>query len=214
MEVGTKRAVPSAMRGVLVGAESGELSKQLAQELEHVVNPACIWSAATPARLRQMVAREKPEVIILDDRILNGAPLAESLGEFVASAAVILIAPYGRQPEVARLVATGQVEFVPRANESASLVTSLMERRLRWAEDLKSAGSTRGDALRDIGEIFRHEINNPLTGILGNAEMLLAHSDRFPAAATQRIRTVVELAVRLRETVRRVSNTLETEPHL
>ncbi len=26
---------------------------------------------------------------------------------------------------------------------------------------------------RDFGEVLRHELNNPLTGILGNAEMLL-----------------------------------------
>ena len=54
-------------------------------------------------------------------------------------------------------------------------------------------------------------MNNPLTGILGDAELLLAHSERFPANETQRIRTVVDLAVRLRGTVGRVSNAWETE---
>jgi signal transduction histidine kinase len=61
----------------------------------------------------------------------------------------------------------------------------------------------------DVAEIFRHEINNPLTGILGNAELLLAHRDRMHATDTQRLETIVSLAVRLRETVRRVSNSWE-----
>ena len=61
----------------------------------------------------------------------------------------------------------------------------------------------------DIGAIFRHEINNPLTGILGNAELLLAHRDRLTAVDTQRLQTVVDLAVRLRETIRRLSNAWE-----
>jgi len=39
----------------------------------------------------------------------------------------------------------------------------MIERRLRRAE--------RSPA--DAGKIFRHEINNPLTGILGNAEWVL-----------------------------------------
>jgi len=85
---------------------------------------------------------------------------------------------------------------------------------LRWAENSRAPVATRPRSLReDIGEIFLQEINNPLTGMLGNAELLLAHSDRLPAAETQRIRTVVELALRLRETVRRVSNALETQLH-
>ena len=66
---------------------------------------------------------------------------------------------------------------------------------------------------REIGEIFRHEINNPLTGILGNSELLLAHREHLTAADTQRLETVVDLAVRLRETIRRLSAALESPDH-
>ena len=63
----------------------------------------------------------------------------------------------------------------------------------------------------DFAAILRHEINNPLTGILGNAELLLVHHrDKLPAGALQRIETVIDLAVRLRESTRRLSNAVET----
>jgi signal transduction histidine kinase len=58
----------------------------------------------------------------------------------------------------------------------------------------------------DFGEVLRHEVNNPLTGILGNTELLLARRDRLPPAAVERLETIAGLAVRLRETVRRLSN--------
>ena len=61
----------------------------------------------------------------------------------------------------------------------------------------------------DFGEILRHEVNNPLTGILGNTELLLARRDRLPPSAVERLETIAELAVRLRETVRRLSNAWE-----
>jgi signal transduction histidine kinase len=61
----------------------------------------------------------------------------------------------------------------------------------------------------ETAEIFRHEINNPLTGILGNAELVLSHRSRLPPADAQRLQTVVDLAVRLRETTRRLSNALD-----
>jgi signal transduction histidine kinase len=49
-------------------------------------------------------------------------------------------------------------------------------------------------------------VNNPLTGILGNTELLLARRDGLPPAAVERLETIAGLAVRLRETVRRLSN--------
>lgn len=62
----------------------------------------------------------------------------------------------------------------------------------------------------DFCEVRRHELNNPLTGILGNAGFLRSEirckSDgRLPQGAPQRLETIAALAVRLRESVRRLS---------
>ena len=72
---------------------------------------------------------------------------------------------------------------------------------------------------RDFGEILRHELNNPLTGILGNAELLLVELKRknvnLPPQAQARLETIAALAVRMRETVRRLSEEWEARaPHL
>jgi signal transduction histidine kinase len=74
------------------------------------------------------------------------------------------------------------------------------------------------EGLREnFGEVFRHELNNPLTGILGNAELLLAeiHRNRdgqLPAGGLQRLETIAALAVRLRETIRRLSQEWDVQP--
>jgi signal transduction histidine kinase len=66
----------------------------------------------------------------------------------------------------------------------------------------------------NFGAILRHELNNPLTGILGNAELLLAELRRknveLPARAQMRLETIAALAVRMRETVRRLSEEWES----
>ena len=63
--------------------------------------------------------------------------------------------------------------------------------------------------------MLRHELNNPLTGILGNAELLLMAVKRkkleLPEPVEQRLATIATLAVRMRETVRRLSE--EWEEH-
>jgi signal transduction histidine kinase len=68
---------------------------------------------------------------------------------------------------------------------------------------------------RDFGEVLRHELNNPLTGILGNAELLLVELHRnnveLPPQARSRIETIAMLAVRMRETVRWLSEQWEAQ---
>jgi len=66
----------------------------------------------------------------------------------------------------------------------------------------------------NFGEILRHELNNPLTGILGNAELLLAEIRRHNAGqlsdtGIKRLETVAAL-VRMRETVRRLSQAYDS----
>lgn len=203
MQGATKKAKAPADCSVLV-AIPGAAAQRLAQLIERFAGQDSVFAASTFIHLREAIHRHSPRVILLDDRIVQTDLLAETIAEFSAKAATILVAPYDRQAEVARLIADGSMDFVPRSGEWLQLAASLVERRLRWGASCKNPTGL-PDA-RNMGELFRHEINNPLTGILGNAELILAHSDRLPAIDTQRIKTVVELAVRLRETVRRVSN--------
>jgi signal transduction histidine kinase len=85
------------------------------------------------------------------------------------------------------------------------------QRRLRQTAPAVDERPEQFDAGKeDFGEVLRHELNNPLTGILGNAELLLAEIRRkddgkLPHGGRQRVETIASLAVRLRETVRRLS---------
>jgi signal transduction histidine kinase len=157
--------------------------------------------------------RTSPAVILLDSELLGGKPPGESLNLLRAMAPVIVLAPLILQVEIAPYVAAGDVEFVARAGDFVPIAAALIERRLRWAKRSKSTtGPPLADEPDDLAAIFRHEINNPLTGILGNAELLLARREQFSALDTQRLQTVVDLAVRLRETIRRLTNSWDNRP--
>lgn len=120
---------------------------------------------------------------------------------------MVVIASFERQNEIAKTVTSGQLEFVGRQGDYASLAAHLALRHLHIAGQPRTAASLPGAATTDeVAEIFRHDINNPLTGILGNAELVLSHGGKLAPADIQRLQTVVELAVRLRETIRRLSD--------
>jgi signal transduction histidine kinase len=168
--------------------------------------------AADLPDLIERMENDAPRVILLDGDLFRDAPLSELLRQLTKTAPVILLGAPERQSEILRLVAEGEVEFVARQGEFIPLAACLVERRLRWAQRSgMGGGSPWREMPEDVAEIFRHEINNPLTGILGNAELLLSHGVRLPAADTQRLQTVVDLAVRLRETIRRLSDAWDNQ---
>ena len=214
MEAGTQKTLILAARRSLLGVADPLVARQLAEQIARFEGTAPPAIATSLAELRELSSRIWPPAILLDDELVRGAPLGDSLRYFTATAPVILLAPLERQSEVAQLVAEGELEFVVRAGDFIPLAASLVERRLRWAKMSESLlGAPWGEFADNVGAIFRHEINNPLTGILGNAELLLAHRERLASVDALRVETVVDLAVRLRETVRRLSNEWESQPH-
>jgi signal transduction histidine kinase len=125
---------------------------------------------------------------------------------------VVTVAAAQREAELGLLIASGSVDFVPRAGDFLHAAARAVQRRVQSLDCAEDAELSAGELSRDFGEILRHEVNNPLTGILGNAELLLARRDRLPAAAIERVETIADLAVRLRETVRRLSHAWGERP--
>jgi signal transduction histidine kinase len=176
------------------------------------------------------------------DALEHNGPLrrgTDQLGVAVSSLAtyapVVVIGEAEHQTELSGLVAAGAADYVVRAGGCLTIALGLVERRLRQAQSEAQAipdparqeqhASQEGVSVppvvpameserEDFGEVLRHELNNPLTGILGNAELLLVEirrkgDGRMPQDAPQRLETIASLAVRLRESVRRLSTEWE-----
>ncbi|MBI1749640.1 MAG: hypothetical protein HY234_00400 [Acidobacteria bacterium] len=189
--------------------------------------------ATSVAQARSCVGRAVPSVILLDESIAAPDLLADALRNLSQVAPLVFLAA----PEnlarlcaltvLADLVTQGRVECVQRHGDFVPLATRLIERHACARPESRGLGTERypapavvanvpervergaGDAPLDFGEVLRHEVNNPLTGILGNAELLLSRRDFIPADMVERLEIIAELAIRLRETIRRLSNALE-----
>ena len=168
------------------------------------------------AESRQAFVEEIPAVVFVDESAIDsaaGETLETALAWLTENAPVVVAAAPEKQTDLAFLITSGAVDFVARTGEYLPIVAGLLDRRARKVE--QGAGPVplpREGLAGEFGEILRHEVNNPLTGILGNTELLLARRDRLPPAAVERLETIAELAVRLRETVRRLSNAWEDHP--
>lgn len=186
-----------------------------------------VASVSNLAGARRILEADAPTVIFLEP---DGLPaesegprgLMPSLEAVVASLAlhapVVVLGASEKRKELADLIEAGTADFVNLDAGSVGEVQQAIERRLPPAPRERTVVETLEVGEGDFGEVLRHELNNPLTGILGNAELLLAEIHRkndgkIPRGGEQRLETIASLAVRLRETVRRLSEQWEERQH-
>jgi signal transduction histidine kinase len=185
------------------------LVQQYIAELQPCCGPQDVLLARSAAEAHRQFANTEPVVILFDESAAEGddnLSLETTVAMLTEAApAVVVVAPE-RRWELTFLLSSGAMDFVARTGHFVPVAAGLVERRIRLGEDMAGLLGCDGERQgEDFGEILRHEVNNPLTGILGNAELLLARGDRLPPADVARLKTIAELAVRLRDTVRRLS---------
>jgi len=222
---------------ILLVSDDVALRDTARHELETIDKRRHVSTVSTVDAARRIVEDAVPAVILLTEAAesFQGGdlrPPPERLDAAVTSLAtyapVVVIGDAQHQTELSGLVAAGSADYVVRTGGCLTIALGLVERRLRIAQSDALALSSPEESLEtprketdmeldreDFGEVLRHELNNPLTGILGNAELLLSEirrkSDgRLPQGAPQRLETIAALAVRLRESVRRLSTEWES----
>ncbi len=225
---------------ILLVSDDVALRDTARHELETIDERRHVSAVSTVDAARRILEDAAPAVILLTEaaEFSQGGdlrPPPERLDAAVSSLAtyapVVVIGDAQHQTELSGLVAAGSADYVVRAGGCLTIALGLVERRLRKAQSDSLALSSPEESLEtprketvmeldreDFGEVLRHELNNPLTGILGNAELLLSEirrkSDgRLPHGAPQRLETIAALAVRLRESVRRLSTEWESRQH-
>jgi len=198
-------------RTIFIISGDSDLAQRCFEELAAFGGHHRTQVVGTVAQARKKIGRSAPAAVFLDESAIGIAHQGETLESAVAILAeiapLVVAATPEKQTGMAFLITSGAVDFVSRTNDFLPLVAGMLDRRVRMADRAAGMLQFPNDELTgDFGEILRHEVNNPLTGILGNTELLLARRDRLPPAAVERLETIAGLAVRLRETVRRLSN--------
>ena len=212
---------------ILLVSDDAELCAAARREFETKERGLRVAAVRTVDAARRIVEDAAPSVILLEETAApeSEGPVAKMprLNSVVSALAlhapVVVIGGSHQESELASLVAAGAADFVERAGGGLPVALEMVGRRLRQAQQVTSdaqqfAAAGNGSKGEAFGEVLRHEMNNPLTGILGNAELLLAevrrkNDGRLPQGGQQRLETIAALAVRLRETVRRLSQECE-----
>ena len=206
-----------------------EFSEEVKEEWGQRHNPARLECVSGWQSAHKILEARIPAVILVAEQTAQPNGRTERAKPPALKAVVTLFAGYAptvvvgnpeQQAGLQTLLAGGTVDFVTRAAGCLPVAMGLVEQRLRrrgarTPRLLETEDHPEELEARDFGEILRHELNNPLTGILGNAELLLVELHRkkvpLPQLAEHRLETIATLAVRMRETVRRLSDEWEAQ---
>jgi signal transduction histidine kinase len=194
----------SILIGMARNEERDELMRTIARSGPHRE----MFAAGTFEELNSCAARIAPRIIVVEEGILPAnLAFSEAARRLALFAPVVAVGSPEQQAQLASLMIGGEIDFVVRSRRYAEVVAAFVERRLHGpSAGREFRAAWMADLPADFAEILRHEINNPLTGILGNAELLLSqHRAGLPPVSVQRLETVVDLAVRLREKIRCLS---------
>jgi hypothetical protein len=79
----------------------------------------------------------------------------------------------------------------------------------------KLVKSERAAAITETAVTINHEINNPLTAILGNTQLMLMSREKLPADIVSKLETIERSAVKIRETTAKLMSIIEpvTSPY-
>jgi signal transduction histidine kinase len=203
------------LTNVLLVVPDPQPAERIASWLAEGPTPAGALHAETLRVARRLVERNPFAAIFLDEAAARGDPVRAVVREMARYAPVVAAVGPDTARELSALVIAGVTDCVPAGPAFLDLAAALIERRLlsgrRHLDRVRAENGNGGGEvdLADFGSFLRHELNNPLTGILGNAEMLLNRRQWLPQDAVPRLETIADLAVRLRETIRRLSGAWE-----
>jgi signal transduction histidine kinase len=222
------KAMPNREQTILLVSNDAKLCAAARREFEGSIAGLRVAAVSSVEAARRILQEDAPAVIVLEEASLAGeaeGPRAVALGLDAAVASLAVFAPVvvigteDRRLELSALIAAGAADYVAQGGGCLPVALGLVQRRLRQVQLVVDSAPDHFEEIKeDFGEMLRHELNNPLTGILGNAELLLVdihrkNDGRLPPGGTQRLETIAALAVRLRETVHRLSQEWEGRHH-
>ncbi|HWZ58004.1 MAG TPA: response regulator [Gemmatimonadaceae bacterium] len=180
-----------------------------------------VTEAADGAGAWTICERDAPEFVVLDWQMpgLSGIEVCERLRARAAPAGteadppyVLIVTARGATDDLQRVLDAGADDYLSKPLTAEALATRVIigERRMaadrarRSAEDaLRRAQWVAGIAETAIA--VQHEINNPLTALLGNVALLESGVRASPAEERESMRIIADQATRIAAVVRRLA---------
>ncbi len=172
---------------------------EITRDLYELFRPSVSQSAA--AAIQELIGVQTIAVLPLRAKArLVGVLAAMTLQPEIDEEALTALRIFAGQAAIAIANARLLDDVVQMAEQIERQNKELLETRDRLVKAERLA------AIGQIGLTIRHEINNPLTGILGLTQWLLAQEPSLSESARNDLREIEEMSIRIRDIVKKLEN--------
>ena len=168
----------------------------------------------------EKVLKWRPDAVLLDINMpkKDGFEVLREIRsrEELANLQVIMLTQYGDVESLSKALELGADDYISKPfNEKELSARIKAALRFKKLQD-KLIESERLAAIGALVVTISHEINNPLTGIIGHCQIMLMNRDKIPEEFIPRIESVLRLAERIAGIVSKISNLKKasTKPYL
>ncbi|RKY62574.1 MAG: hypothetical protein DRP95_01260 [Candidatus Latescibacterota bacterium] len=176
----------------------------------------------------RLLGQKTYDVILLDQTLpdIEGLSLFDKYKKAGFDVPTVMVTGTGNEEIAVEAMKAGVYDYVVKTADLGYLKTlpfvvqeSLrrrqMERELEEAR-MREVELERLKAVREIVVTLSHEINNPLTVILGTVELMLMRSHKFDEKTVAQLRRIEKHTRRIRDLVHKLNNIsqLYTKPYL
>jgi DNA-binding NtrC family response regulator len=157
----------------------------------------------------EQISHEAPDVVLLDLKMpgLDGIQVLEQVKAMEPHVPVVIVTAYGDLPSAIQAMRLGAYDYLTKPfdhDEMLFTVGRALEKKELAAARLKA---TKVATLLETARGLSHEINNPLTAILGYAHML--KRELREAEAAKRVKVIIESSERIARVIHRLSSIVE-----
>lgn len=157
----------------------------------------------------KMIKEEKPNLVLLDVMMpgMNGFDVCKAIKsspdtKFIS---VIIISSLRDLTDKLKGMETGADDYIVKPFNPDELY-GRVRARLRIQElEAELIDKKQIDTVLSMAVTLQHEINNPLAGIMGNAEVLQSWQKMTPASVQECLAGILEQARRIRDLVQKLS---------
>jgi DNA-binding NtrC family response regulator len=160
-----------------------------------------VVTVSNPMQMQRVVQSGPVDVIVMDleMRKRDWPKLLKKLHEEYPDCLVLVRTAHGSLPSAVEALRAGAFDYIVKPCTPEQISTQVARALLQLESTRARNEAEKKKLLHQLAVGINHEINNPLTAIMGTAELILAERKGLDKKIQHDLRTIVDQCVRIRE---------------
>jgi DNA-binding NtrC family response regulator len=166
---------------------------------------------ATSGDLLEAMESDPVDMVLvdLDSPGSKGLQTVLDLRKAYPESCVLVLTAFASVPFIQEAMRAGACDCLIKPCRPEDLLDQVRKAIVRMEAEYNRTEAGRRELIRQLSASINHEVNNPLTAILGTAELLLSEKEGLSPKLCKDLQTIIDQSLRIREVMARLRDLQE-----